>query len=362
MIYELAAGEYPRVRALVAGLAYHLSIQAVIDGTVAGRIWVDNVVVPQATFVLTPEGQYLAGTPTNAAFNQALADLLLPRPGASVTYDPGTWASTFATVLACKFARPYPRRYYTFRHSLLPDWRDRVPPGYEMAPVDSQLLARQDLVNLDDVRERTAAWTDFARDGFGFCLVHGNMIVAHCLPDCVSGGACEVGVATHSDYRRQGLGTLTVAATVAYCLDHSLPTIGWHCLANNRGSQRVAEKVGFGLAGDYVQYANSAVAENPDDFAPAEWQAQAEFFEHAFEMLSRHGTMMAFRAAQARAVAGEPAQALTLLHRVTDSGETPPGWDDWLQESWEFQSLQTEPRWATLLARARTARPTDLEG
>lgn len=245
MIYELAPADYARVRALVAGLAYHLSIQAVIDGTVAGRIWVDDVVAPAVAFVLTPEGQYLAGAPTNAAFNQALADLLLPRPGAGVVYDPDTWEAAFAAVLACKFARPYPRRYYTFRHVLLPDWRERVPPGYEMAQVDAQFLARQDLVNLDDVRERTVAWADFARDGFGFCLVHGDVIVSHCIPDCVSGSACEVGLATHGDYRRRGLGTLTVAATVEYCLGHNVPAIGWHCLANNRGSQRVAEKVGL---------------------------------------------------------------------------------------------------------------------
>ena len=103
MIYELAAVEYPRVRALVAGLAYHLSVQAMIDGTVAGRIWVDNVVTPQAAFVLTPEGQYLVGAPANAAFNQALADLLAPRPGANVTYDSDAWGSTFAAVLAYKF-------------------------------------------------------------------------------------------------------------------------------------------------------------------------------------------------------------------------------------------------------------------
>jgi len=237
-----------------------------------------------------------------------------------------------------------------------------VPPGYAMAPVDSLLFARQDLVNLDEVQDRTSAWTDFARDGFGFCLIHGDTIVSHCIPDCVSGDACEVGVGTHGDYRRRGLGALTVAATVEYCLDHGLPAIGWHCLANNRGSQRVAEKVGFELTGAYIQYANSAVAENPDDLAPAEWQTHAAFFERAFETLNRHGALMAFRAAQARAVAGEPAPALALLRRAADSGAMPLGWDDWLQESWEFRSLRTEPSWLALLAHAQATRPTDLDG
>lgn len=89
MLYELTSGEYSRVRALVAGLAYHLSIQAVIDGTVVGRIWVDSVLAPQAAFILTPEGQYLAGQPANPAFQQALADLLLTIPGVHLTYRLG---------------------------------------------------------------------------------------------------------------------------------------------------------------------------------------------------------------------------------------------------------------------------------
>jgi len=361
MIHELLPAEYPRIRPIVVGLADHLSIQAVIDGTVSGQIWVDNVPMPRTTFILTPEGQYLAGTTANLAFNQALADLLLHRPSVSLTYYPDIWELTFAALLACKFARKYSRRYFTFRQFLVPNWRGLVPPGYEMAQVLPRFLARKDLVNLDEVRERTTEWTDFARDGFGFCLVHGNTIVSHCIADCVSGDACELGIATHNDYRRRGLGTLTLAATVEYCLDHHLPAIGWHCIANNHGSQRVAEKVGFGLAREYVQYANSPVAENPDDLAPAEWQAEAEFFEHAFGILSQHGAYMAWRAALARAVAGEHGEALILLHRAADSGALPPGWDAWLQESWELQSLRTDPDWPALLARAQARRPTEAE-
>jgi RimJ/RimL family protein N-acetyltransferase len=157
-----------------------------------------------------------------------------------------------------------------------------------MVRVDQAFLARQDLAHLDDVRERASPWTDFARDGFGFCLLHGATIVSHCLADCVSGSRCELGIFTNGGYRRRGLGALTLAATVEYCLEQRLPTIGWHCWANNWGSQALAEKVGFRLAGAYAHYANSAAAENPDDLTPAEWQAHGEFFERAFEMLSEH--------------------------------------------------------------------------
>jgi len=38
---------------------------------------------------------------------------------------------------------------------------------------------------------------------------------------------------------------------------------------------------------DDYRHANCAVAKNPDDLAPAEWQARAAFFERAFEILNR---------------------------------------------------------------------------
>jgi hypothetical protein len=166
---------------------------------------------------------------------------------------------------------------------------------------------------------------------------------------------------THRDYRRRGLGTLAVAATVEYCLERHLPNIGWHCWANNRGSQRLAENVGFGLAGTYAQYANGGVAENPDDLTPAEWRAHGEFFERGFEILSQHAQWMAWRAAQARALAGEHAQAFALLQHLAESGMMPPEWEGWLQEGWAFAGLRREPGWPALLARAQGVRPTEGE-
>lgn len=361
MLYVLAPEDYPRVRSLVAPLTAHLSVTAVIEGSVAGEVWVDDAHAPQATFVQTPEGQYLAGNPATPAFQQALSERLLAMPTINVTYSPDAWEATFPALLSGKFARPYARRYYTFRQFLLPDWRARLPAGYEMVRVDQAFLARQDLAQLDDVRERVSSWTNYARDGFGFCLLYGATIVSHCLADCVSGNRCELGIYTRDDYRRRGLGALTASATVQYCLENRLTCIGWHCLANNRGSQALAEKVGFELADVYVQYANSAVAENPDDLTPAEWQAQAEFFERASEMLSQHARWMAWRAAKARAVVGEHAQALALLHRLAESGAMPSRWVGWLQDGWEFASLRREPGWPALLARAQAIDPADVD-
>jgi RimJ/RimL family protein N-acetyltransferase len=88
--------------------------------------------------------------------------------------------------------------------------------------------------------------------------------VSWSLADCIVGDACEIGIHTAEDYRRQGLATLTAAATVDGCLARGLTAIGWHCDVDNLGSRGVAERVGFRHERDYVEYVCFA-AERPND-------------------------------------------------------------------------------------------------
>ena len=54
-------------------------------------------------------------------------------------------------------------------------------------------------------------------------------------------------LSVHPAYRRRGLATIVVAATVAHALAAGYHEVGWHCSEDNQGSQGVAEKVGFTL-------------------------------------------------------------------------------------------------------------------
>ncbi|MBX0331372.1 GNAT family N-acetyltransferase [Oscillochloris sp. ZM17-4] len=83
--------------------------------------------------------------------------------------------------------------------------------------------------------------------GFGFALFDGSEPVSWCLADCAVDARCEIGIHTHPDYRRRGLATIVVAATIAHALAAGYDEVGWHCSEDNQGSQGVAEQVGFTL-------------------------------------------------------------------------------------------------------------------
>lgn len=121
-----------------------------------------------------------------------------------------------------KFAQD--RKHFTFKQLKAVDWKSQVLDGFVMTRVDEKLLARTELKNVDQVTKGVMqAWNsieNFTRRGFGFCLLHDDVIVSWCIADQVAGSECEMGVNTDVDYRERGLATLTVAAAVEYCLEN----------------------------------------------------------------------------------------------------------------------------------------------
>ena len=258
MIHRLELSQYERALPVVANVDHALAATAVLEGTCPGQVYVDDVGNPRTVFAVTPEGHWLVGDDSNSKFNTSLEELLantiLPEGVAAgwwyftLLFWPETWVDKLDGVFESRHIVKDSQKFYTLRRPKA-DTRAEVPAGFEMARVDGDVLARTDLENVDKV----VRWANgnfgsveaFLRTGFGFCTLHGSDIMSWCMADCVSRDRCEIGIHTDERYRRQGLATLTAAATVDYCLANGVPHIGWHCHSHNRPSAATAEKIGF---------------------------------------------------------------------------------------------------------------------
>jgi GNAT superfamily N-acetyltransferase len=163
-------------------------------------------------------------------------------------YPDRAWETAIAEVLRGKGAKISSQIYFTLGH-LKVDWRAGLPDGFLMRPVDAALLSSDELHNVERVRNwavgNFGSVDRFVSHGFGFCLVHGDVIVSWCMADCVSGRRCEIGIHTDERYRRRGFATRTAGRAVAHCLEAGLTDIGWHCWRDNVASAATAEAVGF---------------------------------------------------------------------------------------------------------------------
>ena len=266
MLVPLPKERYNRIQALCRGFDYQLIITAVIEHTSPGRVLVDNTDHPNSCFLSTAEGCFLAGDPNNQVFNIELGNYIQERMTAGKTGPaderelilsivPTEWTQQFATIFPTKTPTRIPRRYYTCTRL---KWKQHVPNTFTILRVDPPLLANPNISISDHIPSWiTSNWGSqaaFMEHGFGFTMMHQNQLVSWSLADCISGNRCEIGIHTLPEYRRQGLATLTAAATVDYALQHGFTQIGWHTSEDNIGSIKIAEKVGFQRSTDYTWY------------------------------------------------------------------------------------------------------------
>jgi GNAT superfamily N-acetyltransferase len=312
------------VRPMLGDLAeIHLNAIAVLDGSCPGEVYVDDVAFPKTVYLISGVLHYLIGAADNNAFSAAV-NTALPRDGLFVLIcDLEAWEGALDVVLKDTYAVQAASRYYCLEQLQIPDWQARIPHSFAMRRVDAELLA-ENLKNGDDVADGLLdTWHSpdaFLEQGFGFCLVHDAEIVSWSLTDYVHNGRCEIGIQTASGYRRQGLGTLTAAASAAHAVAEGFSTVGWHCWANNVGSIGVAENVGFRRTADYDVYINHWPAMNVTDMTQQEFRAFAQSYERQFEARPPTGGFPHIVAAKAWALGKDRQGCFRHLNEAVDLG------------------------------------------
>ena len=383
MIHELKKRDYEKVRSLFEELEWNLITSAVIEGTSPGRVYADRVEDPRTAFMCTVEGYYLVGYDNNDEFNTSLNKLLFARIFAGDTvrkdetdvaigFHPDSWKEKMPIIFQGRIPLTAARRLYVCTALKVDHWRNNLPEGFQIQRIDEKLLRTPHLEIPEHIRGwMKANWgstSDFVEKGFGFCTLHDKRIVSWSLADCVSGNACEIGIHTREDYRRQGLATLTAAATVDHSLSSGLKYVGWHCDEYNLGSIGVAEKVGFKLERKYIQYyACSNAAHHLEETAQAHIRAKRykeaiECYEKFFatppeelprwlrEILPQELGTHYFRVAYAKATIGEENGTLKYLEKAIDNGWL---YMDFLMSCKEFESMHGTSAWNSILNKIR---------
>lgn len=373
MFQELKPNAFARVRHLFDGFDYSLSIRAAIAGNNPGRIFVDDVAQPRTAFALTVEGYLLAGESNNPTTNDALRSLLKEQiftgkvfvngnESLSLAVHPETWEAKLPELIPGYEVEKL-ERYHYLCHTLKFDWRANLPAGYSVRRVDHELLNDPGIIFPDPLRE----WIDleqvwgtkenFLAKGISFCVLHDQEVVVWCTPDCVADDRIDVGIITHRAHRRKGLGSVAVAATVEYCLQHGFAAVGWHCNAENIASWKLAEKVGFERNREYAYY---YYMYDPIEhlfelgwyyFQRGEYVKTVQYYERVFAQRKDNPGYRYHLTAVACAALGNSENALNYLNAAVDHG-----WDhvEYTKQARPFSILHGTPEWDAVLARMQS--------
>jgi len=367
MLQELSSNQFERARHLFQGFDYSLAVRAAIDGNNVGRIFVDDIEQPRTAFALTVEGYLLAGKHENGTINRALRRFLQEKIfsgevfvvvdwAMSLAVHPEVWEALLSELIPTHEVEKIKRYHYLCR-ALGFDWRSHIPEGYSVRRIDRALL---DAAADDRVREWMdieAVWgtvDNYLEHGISFAVLYEGEMVAWCTPDCWAGGQMDVGIMTHQAHRRQGLASIAAAATVEECFKQGFSAVGWHCNAENIGSWKTAEKVGFERQRAYAYY--YYMVDPIDHLAELGWYNYRQeaygktvhYYEQVFALREDNPDYYYHLAASAWALLQNGEKALFYLEAAADHG-----WTNWEYTSRqeEFGILHDTAEWDALLAR-----------
>ncbi len=371
MIYKLEKDEYKVILPLFSELHSSIPVKSILSATFS-EIWVDSKISPKTAFLWDNSTRfYLAGYENNEEFNQSLKTLLIETifPEAvknnlffyRVYFTSNKWQTRIYEMFKEKFPVIKGRRFCTFNHKRVIDWKKQINSNeLSMENINELLLAKTNLKNLDmlidAIKSRWNSINAFISSGFGYCLVKDQeKIVCWCIAEDISQNNCGIAIETVQEHQRQGFAAFTASAFIEDCLLRN-KTPHWDCWDDNIAAITTAEKVGFEKLVDYPVFfgafdesATFLILGN-HFYQLKRYKRAAEWFEEVIKV-GKASSVEFFNAACAWTLAGESEIAVRNLHKAIDEG-----WTDLehLINDADLKGLHHTKDWKGILKRLQT--------
>lgn len=262
MIYKLEKKDYQKIRVLLTPEQKNdLTLNAIINGTNRGTIYVDNVEHPRTALIdVTGVISIFIGDATNDKFINPLREFIDNQLKIDTYESCGgtyflalvpdeTWEKVVEKTISHKEYETDYEYYYQFnreKFNALKSGYKPLPDGYTIKKIDAEVMSNDpDEVIFDVLGEFWYSVDDFFRQGFGYCVMKGDRIISACLSCCVNEKDHEMSVETYDEEEmNKGLATLVCTAYLEHCIENEI-TPHWSTLETNAESNQLGKKLGF---------------------------------------------------------------------------------------------------------------------
>ncbi|CDZ81272.1 GNAT acetyltransferase [Candidatus Rubidus massiliensis] len=215
-------------------------LHAILENKSAGKVFTDNKIAPSFMLTCSFAGYvFLGGSPnlTNLeniiSFLKTLSYVSLICP-LNWEYQKLFVEAGFIPTNRIQLKRPNSSFHIKF-------WKQTIPNDYSFEKIDNTTFPKCNWYSF--ICDFYGDSKRFYNNGVGFSLTYKENLISesYCLS---SSKKCEIGIATHIDYRGRNLGTITSALAVDHCYKKNLEPI-WSCNVDNPASAGIAKKLGF---------------------------------------------------------------------------------------------------------------------
>lgn len=280
-MFQIEKKDYAKVSHLIKS-HNEISVFAAIDGTMPGKIYVNNVEQPTAALIRTCECNLIAGSIEDAEFNAKVSEVI--DFWDQLTPDSEEWSTIIPTIHKNPYIRKYKRRHYILTKENYKECNKPLKEGYFLEKIDVDTLKQSSYENAEKLLEWMEDWEDesrFQQLGAGCYIHNGSVIVSWSLSDCCFGEEITIGIHTDERYRKLGFGEIVVSAVAKECFAKGYKQVNWLCVDTNHGSIALAERVGFHYNNCYDAFSSYPPIENVLDLSEAGWLEWSEYLENA---------------------------------------------------------------------------------
>lgn len=262
---QLPAKDYTVIRSMLEKVKiHHIFANSVLDGRVNGFVCTDSIETPKVFYIKHPCGMSLVFGDQGAL--RSWKAFWAWVNSYSQTEDKDEWLQAWPEALSEQIER---QLNLVRRHeSATCEKHARVNYKFDR----SKFLKRQNCnrnsstftivrtggKEFDELRGSVIPsdyWSDrdsFLNEGIGFSLIAQGVAVSTAFSAFVHDQMLELGVETQRDYQGRGFAFEVCCHLVKYCLEKKYEP-AWSCRIGNRGSARLAEKIGFSAI-DVIPY------------------------------------------------------------------------------------------------------------
>lgn len=229
-----------------------LFAEAVLDGSIAGKVYADCREHPRTFYVAHPSGMSLLyGDTGNEGFTEHLYDYITNTSGARsgtewLQADPETeWNHIIDAMIAAHDGKIYrdTRVNFSFNREAYLEAKEQCLQHNAKVVQTSR---EQFLKQTGSVVPRYF-WSNenhFAEKGIGFTVLQEGTDAATAFSAYRSEHQLEIGIESFEGYRGKGYAFLAASRLIDYCLGQGLEPV-WACRMDNQGSYHLARKLGF---------------------------------------------------------------------------------------------------------------------
>lgn len=261
MVYKLDKKDYPKIRPLLGTSEQinDLALNAIINGTNRGTIYVDNLEQPKTALIdVIGINSIFIGNAKNESFinglrefidNQLKIDTYISCGGTyfiTVIKDEA-WEKVLENVISHRDYEPDYEQYYQLNINHFNTIKNRyklLEKGYIIKKIDFEVINKYKIIS-DVLSEFWYSSEDFLKLGLGYCIIKDNRIISSCLSCSVHENHHEISVQTYyEEEMNKGFATLVCIAYLDDCIKNNIIP-HWSSFETNIESISLAEKLGF---------------------------------------------------------------------------------------------------------------------